>query len=320
MTILRHPAPVLSLAVGRLDDAEILVAGCADGTVQIWDVEAGIAAADPLPGPTEAVDAVAAGPEHVFASSGYSDLWAWSTEYAGPFPLWSAPVGTSLLAAGRHRDRPAVFAAGGRYVDVYDAGTGDRLTGLNLKTWLGEVYYDNSGRAYADDIEGQDEAVCAFAFGLAAGENLIATSDMWSQWVWDADGYGSMFYNMTSRTRLTGEAGLVGSALAIGRFDGRDVVANAHRDGPVWTHDASTGEPVGPPLRGCTGPARAIAVAGGVVAAIGADATVVVWSGADRPPRTIGLPEPPTALAVSGAGRIAVALSTEVRLLRPEAA
>ena len=91
-------------------------------------------------------------------------------------------------------------------------------------------------------------AVDAARYGNLGLAQRLSSAALW-QPVWAT----SQSRSARLRLTLTGHTGAV-NAVAVGRAGDRDVIVSGSEDGTVRVWDAATGQPVGPPLTGHTGP------------------------------------------------------------------
>ena len=260
---------VKAVAIGRIGDRDVIVCGCDDGTVRVWDAATGRPRGDPLTGHTGYVNTVAIGrigDRDVIVSGGHDktvQVWDAATGRPCGGPLTGHTSYVRAVAIGRIGDRDVIVSGGyDGAVRVWDAAT---------------------GRPHGDPLTGHTGDVQAVAIGRIGDRDVIVSGGYdGAVRVWDA---------ATGRPRgdpLTGHTSYV-HAVAIGRIGDRDVIVSGGDDGAVRIWDAATGRPRGDPLTGHTGPVYAVAIGPvgdrDVIVSGGDDGAVRVWDAATGRPR-----------------------------------
>jgi len=201
-------APVAVEALVHSPDGEVVVAGCADHQIRIWDVSAGRLATTL---PTHAEDSVAAiafhPTEQSFISAGHDGkLHMWKVAQAETGPLWLRASPFPQLS-GRARavafspDGSLVAAAGDdRVVHLWDLsrdgehirlrGHGDIITSLAFSSdgsqlatgsWDRSVrLWDVAGRSQAEVLQAHEKSVLDVAF--AKGRRLMSVGSQVRLW------------------------------------------------------------------------------------------------------------------------------------------
>ena len=318
-TLTDHTGRVLSVAIGRAGDRDVIVSGSEDGAVRVWDAATGQPVGQPPTGHTGGVAAVAVG------RAGNRDVIVSGSE-DGAVRVWDAatgqPVGqpptghtgrVTAVAAGRAGNRDVIVSGSShRTVRVWDTATGQPV-GQPPTGHTGRVTAVAAGRAGNRDVivsgsshrtvrvwdtaTGQPVSQpptghASWVLSLAVGrtgdrEVIVSGGEEGMVRVWDAA------TGQPVGQPLTGHTGGV-LAVAVGRAGDRDVIVSGGEEGMVLVWDAATGQPVGQPLTGHTGSVLAVAVgrAGDrdVIVSGSSDQTVRVWDAATRQP--VG--QPPT--------------------------
>ena len=96
---------MLSVAVGRAGDRDVIISGCGDGTVRMWDAVTRQPTGPPLTGHTSPVNAVAVG------RARNRDVIV-SGAYDGAVRIWDAVTGQPAGPLTGHAGRVSAVAAG----------------------------------------------------------------------------------------------------------------------------------------------------------------------------------------------------------------
>jgi len=311
----RHSEHVRTVALGEVDGEPVVVSGCDDKSVRLWDARTGQLRGEPLTGHTHWVTAVALGvvDGEPVVVSGSSDstvrLWDARTGQLRGFPLTGHSAYVLTVALGEVDGEPVVVSGSADHtVRLWDARTGRPRVGP-LSGHLREVHgvalgkvdgesvvvsgsFDDTvrlwdardGQPRGEPLSGHKDYVTAVALGEVDGEPVVVSGSYdRAVRLWDA---------RTGRPRgepLTGHLDRV-NAVALGEVDGEPVVVSggASQDHTVRLWDARTGRPRGEPLKGHTQWVTAVAlgeVDGEPVVVSGSfDRTVRLWDARTRHP------------------------------------
>ena len=301
-TLPGHEGPVLTVAIGRAGDRDVIVSGSVDGTVQVWDAITGDLVFHPLRGHNGSVSTVAvgrAGDRDVIVSGskdGTVRVWdaVTGTAVVPPLPGHEGPV--SAVMAGRAGDRDVIVS--GSYegtIRVWDIISGSKDG--TVRIW-DAVAGDSVGTPL-----GHGGPVSAVAIGRAGIRDVIVSgSEDMTVRVWDA------ITGDLAVSPLTGHEGVV-YAVAIGRAGSRDVIVSGCFGGTVRVWDAIIGSLIGIPLNH-GGPVSAVAIGKSgtrdVIVSGSYDGTVRVWDAVTGDPVVPPLADrrgfPVSAVAVGRAG------------------
>jgi WD40 repeat protein len=262
-------AAVNAVALGRFGDRDVIVSGCSDNTVRVWDAATGQPRGEPLTGRTGQVRAVALG------RIGERDVIV-SGSWDGTAQVWDAdsnrPLGRPLaghtdtiwsVAFGRIGDRDVIVSGSqDKTVRVWDAAT---------------------RQPYGEPLTGHDMAVGAVAVGRIGGRDVIVSGG-WDGMVQIWDGVTGQPHGKLLSSYLNAI-----QALALGRIDGRDVIVSGGWDNMVRVWDAGTGQLRGEPLTGHTDHIETVTLGRindrDVIVSGSSDDTVRVWDAATGQPR-----------------------------------
>ncbi|MDX3231863.1 AAA family ATPase [Streptomyces sp. ME19-01-6] len=338
-----------SVVLGLVGPRPVVVSGCFDGTVRIWDAVSG-ARLGALPALDSAVMSVALGrvADHDLIVAGDEEGWirVWDATDRKPVgvPLAGHDGAVNAVAFGRVGDRDVIVSGGGDgAVRVWEAATREPL-GATLAAHDGAVNAVAFGRVGDRDVIvsgaedstvriwdpvthrqigspfiGHDGAVRAVVIGRVAGRDVIVTNayDLRRSAGSASAGGVRVWDAATGRcTDISLDYHASVATLAVGRIDGRDVIVTGAFDLTVRIWDAATGAQLGAPLAGHTSSVVAVAIdrvqGRDVIVSGSGDGTVRIWDATLASPATAsaaGHRLPVESVAIGRAGERDVVVS-----------
>ncbi len=319
-------------AVAFTPDGTRLVAAGADGTLDLWDVDAGRKVRTyrvPDAPPGFAVRSVAVGPggKHVAAGGSDGKAWVWDADAdAARFALPAAPAGEAVEAVAFAPDG-SLWASGGAAARRWDAATrapvaeisrkvlGTPVLALALSADGTRLFTGDRGGFVCEWDAASRNVVNVWA-GVGAVTSLAVNAEGTALAATGPTGVGRVVNLTTHKTDH--EIGLRGATgLAAAFAPGGDLVLLGDGDGNVRTTHRGTGQPVGVPLRFGGGLAAVRIRPGGDEFAVAAGDAVHLCRLAPPGWRPLGptARDPIAALDIDPAGkRVAVAAGREVRV------
>ncbi len=305
-----YAGEVLAIAVAELRDDQLVLFGCEDGSVRVWDLKTGKAFKEPFEGHTAAVLAVAVtelqGREVVISGSQDGSVRVWDlvsgAAIGEPF-IGQAEV--RAVAAAELQGRPVVVSGSSDgSVRVWDLAAGARprepftghsysvralaATELQGRSVVVSGSGDGSARVWdlATGLEvgrpftGHAAAVLAIAVADLQGRRVVISgSDDGTVRVWDLATRIEVGRPFVVGMPFIGRTAAL--ALVVAKLRGRPVIVSASRDGSLQVWDLATGVEVGGPFTGRSAGVLAMAVAElrgrPVIVSVGRDGSVRVW-------------------------------------------
>jgi WD40 repeat protein len=301
---------VLAIAVAEWQDGQLVLFGCADGSVRVWDLNTGEAAMEPFEGHAAAVLAVAVGELHgrAVVITGSRDrsvrVWDLASGAAIGEPFISQAE-VRAVAATELQGRPVVVSGSGDgSVQVWDLASGVRpqepftgnssvvrvvaATELQGRPVVVSGSHDGSARVWdlatgfgvGRPFTGHTAAVLAIAVAdLQRRRVIISGSDDGSVRVWDPVTGIEVGKPFVVGKPFIGRTATL--ALTVAELHGRPVAVSASRDGSLQVWDLATGVEVGGPFTGHSAGVLALTVAElrgrPVILSAGRDGSVRVW-------------------------------------------
>ncbi|EWC64162.1 High-affnity carbon uptake protein Hat/HatR [Actinokineospora spheciospongiae] len=308
---LNHPRSVRTVGFAEVDGHPVVVTGCHDTKIRVWDPRTGSLVREPITGHSRAVLSVAAGVvggRPVVASGSASGTIrvfdrATHAEVGDAITGHSGPV--RALAFATFGTRPVVVSGSADgTVRIWDVGApdldGDPFagaqpasqalavttlddcpvviaggTGSTVRVWDLETGI-TIRRAYA----GHRRTVTAVAAARTGSRHVVVSGDAGGEvHVWDLVPPGSAARHTTHRQRVTG--------LCVAELAGEAVVVSGSLDRTVRVRSLASGAEVGEPYRASGSAVRCLAVGrlgAATVVIIGEDRVVRVWDLATRTP------------------------------------
>lgn len=268
--------PVWSVSLDMLGDAPVVMAGRADGTVQLWNPVTGAARGIPLTGHRKPVFSIGLRPPIAVSASVDGTLRRWLLTTDPPTSVQlGEPLGGSInsVVLGTVDGRTVAVSGGDdRTLRVWDvtaevatgAVVGDRLDAEITSVAAGTLHggmvavsggatgavrlWDIAGRRHVQQLGAHDAAVWALAIGVVDGR-VIAVSG-------SEDGE-LRTWELTAPVpggRTLGRIRNAVKSIAVGRLGGRTVAVSGSDDGVIRIWDLASGRLHGD---GLTGPAKA---------------------------------------------------------------
>jgi WD40 repeat protein len=252
---------VTTLAVAQRQGRTVIVSGSGDGSIRIWDLEQGRAAADPMIGQTGAVTALAVAQRQgrtvivCGGENGSIRIWNLDQNRAVGAPLTGHTGDVRALAVAR-RQGGALIVSGG--------GDG------SIRIWDLE-----QGREAHAPLTGHTGPVTALAVPECRGGTVIVSGSAdGSIRIWDLE------QGREAHAPLTGHTGPV-TALAVAECQGGTVMVSGTADGSICIWDLERGRALGVPLTGHHDWVRALAIAHQqgrtLIVSGGYDGSIRVW-------------------------------------------
>jgi hypothetical protein len=268
--------PVWSVSLDMLGDDPVIVAGRADGTVQLWNPVTGAARGIPLTGHRKPVFSIGLRAPIAVSASVDGTLPRWRLTSDPPTGVQlGEPLGGSINSVVLGVvDGTTVAVSGGddRTLRVWDVAAtqatgsvvGDRLdteiTSVAAGTLHGEMIavsggatgsvrlWDIAGRRQVQQLGAHDAAVWALATGVVDGRVIaVSGSEDGELRTWDLQA-------PVPGGRTLGRIRNAVKTVAVGRVGGRTVAISGSDDGVIRIWDLATGRLHGD---GLTGPAKA---------------------------------------------------------------
>ncbi|MFJ9083876.1 AAA family ATPase [Streptomyces sp. NPDC102384] len=331
-----------SVVLGFVGPRQVVVSGCFDGAVRIWDAVSGAELGAP-PTLDSAVTAVTLGRigDHDLIVTGDEEgcVRMWDAVGHAPvgFPLAGHDGAVNAVVLGRVGERDVIVSGGeDSTVRIWDAATrepvGAPLTGHDgavnavVLGRVGERDVIVSGgedstvriwdavahRQLGSPLTGHDSAVRAVVLSRFEGREVIVTN------AYDVRGISRNTSPGDVRVWDAATGRCISASLdylatvatcAVGRIDGRDVIVTGGFDLTVRVWDAATGDQLGAPLSGHTSSVVAVTLGRvrgrDVIVSGSGDGTVRIWDAATGAPgtkSTAGHQRPVESVAIGRAG------------------
>ncbi|MGX1676485.1 AAA family ATPase [Streptomyces sp. NPDC055400] len=331
-----------SVVLGLVGPREVVVSGCFDGTVRIWDAASGAEFGAPLT-LDSAVMAVALGRigDHDLIVTGDEEgcVRVWDTASLAPVgaPLTGHDGAVNAVALGRVGDRNVIVSgAEDGTLRVWNAATrepvGAPLTGhdgaVNAVA-LGRVgdrdvivsgaedgtvriWDPVAHRQLGSPLVGHDGAVRTVVLSRFEGREVIVTNAYDDRDIARSPSAGGVRVWDAATGQCTSaplDYHATVATCAVGQLDGRDVIVTGAFDLTVRIWDAATGDQLGAPLAGHTSSVVAVTLGRvrgrDVIVSGSGDGTVRIWDAATGAPGTesaAGHRRPVESVAIGRAG------------------
>ncbi|KAG8704494.1 hypothetical protein FRC08_002201 [Ceratobasidium sp. 394] len=227
-----------------------IATGSWDGTVRVWDAEAGATLLEPIRGHLERVVSVAFSPDSRRIVSGSEDETV---------RVWDAETGVALLGPLQGHSgwvTSVAFSSDGRRIV---SGSHDKT----VRIWDAETGVELL------QLQGHSDAVCSVAFSPDSHRLVSGSADKTVR-VWDADTGASLLKPLRGHS-----AGVWSVAFSP---DGDHIVSGSE-DETIWIWDAETGAALLQPLRGHSGRVHSVAFShdSHLIFSGSSDNTVRIW-------------------------------------------